>query len=65
MIDADAITVFREDPEELFSVLDRDDVLTPHPGEFERLFPGLLAASPERIAAARAAARAGRSAWCC
>ncbi len=60
VIDADAITVFKDDPEELFSVLDRDDVLTPHPGEFERLFPGLLAASPERITAARRAAeRAG------
>jgi hydroxyethylthiazole kinase-like uncharacterized protein yjeF len=60
VLDADAITVFRDDPEELFSVLDRDDVLTPHPGEFERLFPGLLAASPERITAARRAAeRAG------
>lgn len=60
VIDADAITVFREDPEELFSVLDRDDVLTPHPGEFDRLFPGLLKSSAERISAARAAAtRAG------
>jgi hydroxyethylthiazole kinase-like uncharacterized protein yjeF len=60
ILDADAITVFQEDPEELFSLLDRDDVLTPHVGEFERLFPGLLAASPERIAAARVAAqRAG------
>ena len=56
VIDADAITVFRDDPEELFSVLDRDDILTPHPGEFERLFPGLLKASPERITAARRAA---------
>ncbi|MBL8554407.1 MAG: NAD(P)H-hydrate dehydratase [Phenylobacterium sp.] len=56
VIDADAITVFRDDPEELFSVLDRDDVLTPHAGEFERLFPGLLKSSPERIAAARKAA---------
>ena len=56
VIDADAITVFRDDPDELFSVLDRDDVLTPHPGEFERLFPGLLAAAPQRIAAARRAA---------
>lgn len=60
VIDADALTVFRDDPLELFNVLDRDDVLTPHPGEFERLFPGLLAGSTERISAARAAAaRAG------
>jgi hydroxyethylthiazole kinase-like uncharacterized protein yjeF len=56
VIDADAITVFRDDPEELFSVLDRDDVLTPHPGEFERLFPGVMKAAPERITAARRAA---------
>jgi len=60
VLDADAISVFRDDPEELFSVLDRDDVLTPHPGEFERLFPGLLGGAPERITAARRAAeRAG------
>ena len=32
VVDADALTVFRRDPEELFSVLDRDDVLTPAPG---------------------------------
>lgn len=57
VIDADAITVFRDDPEELFSVLDVDDVLTPHPGEFERLFPGVLKEAPERIAAARRAAK--------
>ena len=60
VIDADALTVFRDDPSELFQVLDRDDVLTPHPGEFERVFKGLLASSPERITAARkAAAKAG------
>lgn len=57
VIDADAITVFRDDPEELFSVLDVDDVLTPHPGEFDRLFPGVLKDSPERITAARRAAQ--------
>ncbi len=35
-------------------------MLTPHPGEFERVFPGLLKTSPERLSAARAAAaRAG------
>ena len=60
VIDADALTVFRDDPGALFSALDRDDVLTPHEGEFERVFPGLLAAQPERISAARKAAeRAG------
>ncbi len=56
VLDADALTVFQEAPDELFSALDRDDVLTPHPGEFERLFPGLLAEAPERITAARTAA---------
>lgn len=60
VVDADALTSFRFDPEDLFACLDRDDVLTPHPGEFERVFPGVLAKSPERITAAReAAARAG------
>jgi hydroxyethylthiazole kinase-like uncharacterized protein yjeF len=57
VVDADALTSFRHDPEGLFACLDRDDVLTPHPGEFERVFPGLLAKSPERITAAREAAR--------
>jgi hydroxyethylthiazole kinase-like uncharacterized protein yjeF len=57
IVDADALTSFAEDPAALFPALDRDDVLTPHPGEFERVFPGLLAASPERIAATREAAR--------
>ena len=57
VVDADALTSFRHDPDTLFACLDRDDVLTPHPGEFERVFPGLLAAAPERIAAAREAAR--------
>ncbi|HWA62237.1 MAG TPA: NAD(P)H-hydrate dehydratase [Caulobacteraceae bacterium] len=57
VLDADALTVFRDDPEELFSALDRDDVLTPHVGEFDRVFPGLLKGSPERVSAARAAAR--------
>jgi hydroxyethylthiazole kinase-like uncharacterized protein yjeF len=60
VLDADALTVFRDRPADLFKALDRDDVLTPHPGEFERVFPGLLKAGPHRIEAARqAAARAG------
>lgn len=60
VLDADALTVFRGDPDELFTVLDRDDVLTPHPGEFERIFPGLLSSAVNKVEAARAAAqRAG------
>ncbi len=57
VIDADALTVFRDDPEELFTALDRDDVLTPHPGEFERIFPGLLKGAANKVEAAREAAR--------
>ncbi|WP_269713617.1 NAD(P)H-hydrate dehydratase [Caulobacter sp. NIBR2454] len=59
VIDADALTSFQDDPDNLFSVLDRDDVLTPHPGEFERLFPGLLAKEGREGAARLAAERAG------
>ena len=56
VVDADALTAFRDDPETLFRELDQHDVITPHPGEFERVFPGLLKHSPNRIAAARRAA---------
>jgi len=57
VVDADVLTSFREKPGDLFKALDRDDVLTPHPGEFERLFPGLLTAGPHRVAAAQEASR--------
>lgn len=59
VLDADAFTVFQSDPDALFSTLDRDDVLTPHEGEFERLFPGLLAERDRAGAARRASERAG------
>jgi hydroxyethylthiazole kinase-like uncharacterized protein yjeF len=58
VVDADALTLFRDRPGDLFACLDRDDVLTPHEGEFERLFPGLLANGRE-MAAVEAAERAG------
>lgn len=55
VIDADGLSVFKGRSGELFAALDRDDVLTPHEGEFERLFPGLLEMG--RPAAALEAAR--------
>lgn len=59
VVDADALTLFRDRPEQLFAWLDRDDVLTPHEGEFERLFPGLLERQGREGAAQEAARLAG------
>lgn len=59
IVDADALTLFQNRADELFALLDRDDVLTPHEGEFERLFPGLLAALGREKAAVEAARRVG------
>ena len=60
VLDADALTAFASQPSSLFQALRTDDVLTPHQGEFERLFPGLLQASRNKIEAVRhAAAKAG------
>lgn len=56
VLDADALTLLAP----LTRSLDARDVLTPHVGEFRRLFPGLLEASLSRIETAREAAlRAG------
>jgi NAD(P)H-hydrate epimerase len=57
VLDADAISSFKDDPEALFDRLHERCVLTPHDGEFERLFPGLLDESASKVEAARAAAR--------
>jgi hydroxyethylthiazole kinase-like uncharacterized protein yjeF len=53
VLDADALTLLAP----LTRKLDARDVLTPHVGEFKRLFPGLLETTPSRIEAAREAAR--------
>ncbi len=57
VLDADALTVFRDDPDTLCAALRTGDVLTPHPGEFRRIFGDLLETAPNRIEAARMAAR--------
>jgi hydroxyethylthiazole kinase-like uncharacterized protein yjeF len=60
VLDADALTSFSEDPGLLFRQLHDRSVLTPHEGEFERIFPGCLGAAATRLDAAReAAAKAG------
>ena len=56
VVDADGLTSFADNPNELFLLLHENCVLTPHEGEFERLFPGLLKKSPSKIESARAAA---------
>jgi NAD(P)H-hydrate epimerase len=56
-LDADALSSFADASDTLFKQLNDRCVLTPHEGEFERLFAGLLARSVNRIEAARTAAK--------
>lgn len=43
VLDADALTRFERNPQVLFDALHEDCVLTPHAGEFKRLFPNIAA----------------------
>ncbi|MBO6899455.1 MAG: NAD(P)H-hydrate dehydratase [Shimia sp.] len=43
VLDADALSAFEDDPNELFELLHENVVLTPHGGEFARLFPDIAA----------------------
>ncbi len=54
VLDADAITVFQNDPNELFQAIKSDVILTPHLGEFTKIFPLI---DNDKIASAINAAR--------
>lgn len=58
VLDADALTSFSSETGALFAQLREPAVLTPHEGEFEKLFPDLLKKSDNKVEAARAAAAA-------
>lgn len=55
VLDADALSVFEDDPAALFGVLNAECLLTPHDGEFSRLFPGISGSRLERAREAAAA----------
>lgn len=56
VLDADAITVFAKEPASLFDAIKGPALLTPHEGEFRRLFPD-LAKVPGKLERTRRAAR--------
>lgn len=62
VLDADGLSVFADQPEELFTALKgttHASILTPHAGEFSRLFPDLMEKGDKLAAAKAAAVRAG------
>ncbi|WP_300029238.1 NAD(P)H-hydrate dehydratase [uncultured Roseobacter sp.] len=64
VLDADALSSFSNDPEVLFAALHDRAVLTPHGGEFARLFPDLARRWQDGGSKADAAQAAARRAGC-
>lgn len=65
VLDADALSRFQRSPEALFGILHDSCVLTPHAGEFARLFPDIMQKmSEEQSTSAQACAEAAARAGC-
>lgn len=58
VLDADALSVFKDAPQSLFDAIHGPCILTPHEGEFTRLFAGTVDAQCDKLTRARAAAHA-------
>lgn len=57
VLDADAITVFEDDPKTFYRMLGPHVVLTPHEGEFARIFPEIRGMKTDRARQAAALTR--------
>ena len=57
VLDADALTIFADDPDQLFLKLHPHCILTPHEGEFQRLFGKQVDATAEKSMRAKHAAK--------
>ena len=41
LLDADALTCFKKKPNELYKLLDKNKIITPHIKEFHSIFPSI------------------------
>jgi len=60
VLDADALTAFKGEPQAMLALLREPAVLTPLEGEFDRIFPGLRKTAETKIEAVRAASAAAK-----
>lgn len=59
VLDADAISAFAAEPNRLFELISGPTLMTPHEGEFRRLFPDLAGKADKLGRVRKAAARSG------